>query len=76
MCDISVPAFTQILENPHTTAQWLSDPDTGPMLLQISRIYHGEKNAAASETQQNSEPAGAVGGASNASSNSQSPDNT
>ena len=34
-----------MLENPSNTQQWLNDPDTGPMLIQISRIYHAEKHA-------------------------------
>ena len=34
-----------MLENPNNTQQWLNDPDTGPMLIQISRIYHAEKQA-------------------------------
>ncbi|CAG5118123.1 unnamed protein product [Candidula unifasciata] len=36
-------AFLQMLENPLTASQWLSDPETGPLLMQISRIYHSEK---------------------------------
>lgn len=40
----SLLAFLTILENPNSTQQWLSDPDTGPMLIQISRIYHAEKH--------------------------------
>ena len=30
----------------------MNDPDTGPILLQISRIYHTEKNAANEATTQ------------------------
>ncbi|KAK2153379.1 hypothetical protein LSH36_299g03002 [Paralvinella palmiformis] len=40
----SILAFLTILENPNSTQQWLSDPDTGPMLIQISRIYHAERH--------------------------------
>ncbi|XP_059145826.1 ubiquitin-associated domain-containing protein 1-like [Physella acuta] len=36
-------AFLQMLENPITASQWLNDPETGPLLMQISRIYHSEK---------------------------------
>ncbi|BFZ20870.1 hypothetical protein BsWGS_23910 [Bradybaena similaris] len=36
-------AFLQMLENPLSASQWLSDPETGPLLMQISRIYHSEK---------------------------------
>ena len=36
-------AFLMILENPNSTQQWLNDPDTGPMLIQISKIYHTER---------------------------------
>ncbi|ESP04978.1 hypothetical protein LOTGIDRAFT_230032 [Lottia gigantea] len=38
-------AFLQMLENPIAASQWLSDPETGPLLMQISRIYHAEKNS-------------------------------
>lgn len=40
--------------------QWTNDPDTGPLLVQISRIYHAEKHADRSEPEQiqsNNEPA-------------------
>jgi len=33
----------QIAENPTTITNYLNDPDIGNMLLQISRIYHAEK---------------------------------
>ena len=75
-----ITAFLQILDNPNSIGQWLNDPDTGPILLQISRIYHIEKNATmnittASEdtpfvvdvvedTEDTSDDVGAVGGAS------------
>ncbi|CAL1525919.1 unnamed protein product [Lymnaea stagnalis] len=36
-------AFLQMLENPISASQWLNDPETGPLLMQISRIYHSEK---------------------------------
>ncbi|XP_064649916.1 ubiquitin-associated domain-containing protein 1-like isoform X2 [Lineus longissimus] len=42
----SLSAFVSMLDNPATTSHWLNDPETGPMLVQISRIYHAEKNAA------------------------------
>ena len=41
-----------MLEHPHTANQWLSDPETAPLLVQISRIYHAEKH---SEQQQSHE---------------------
>ena len=33
----------QIAENPSSITNYLNDPDIGNMLLQISRIYHAEK---------------------------------
>ena len=33
----------QIAENPATITNYLNDPDIGNMLLQISRIYHAER---------------------------------
>lgn len=42
---ISVSAFLQMLESPFMTQQWLNDPETGPLLVQISRIYHSEKHS-------------------------------
>lgn len=38
-------AFLQMLDSPLATQQWLTDPDTGPLLVQVSRIYHAEKHA-------------------------------
>ncbi|KAL3871497.1 hypothetical protein ACJMK2_039491 [Sinanodonta woodiana] len=38
-------AFIQMLEQPHTASQWLNDPETAPVLIQVSRIYHAEKNS-------------------------------
>lgn len=38
-------AFLHMLENPSSTARWLSDPDTTPVLSQIFRIYHAEKHS-------------------------------
>ncbi|WAR30502.1 UBAC1-like protein [Mya arenaria] len=38
-------AFIQMLEHPHTANQWLSDPETAPLLVHISRIYHAEKHS-------------------------------
>ncbi|XP_061163795.1 ubiquitin-associated domain-containing protein 1-like isoform X2 [Saccostrea echinata] len=38
-------AFLQMLDSPLAAQQWLSDPDTGPLLVQVSRIYHAEKHA-------------------------------
>ncbi|KAK7094832.1 ubiquitin-associated domain-containing protein 1-like [Littorina saxatilis] len=32
-------AFLQMLENPIAANQWLNDPETGPILMQVSRIY-------------------------------------
>ena len=45
-------AFIQMLEQPLSASHWLSDAETGPVLVQVSRIYHAEKN---SEQQQNYE---------------------
>ncbi|RUS83261.1 hypothetical protein EGW08_008984 [Elysia chlorotica] len=36
-------AFLQMLESPVSVSQWLNDPEMGPLLMQISRIYHSEK---------------------------------
>ena len=41
-----------MLEHPLSASHWLSDAETGPVLVQVSRIYHAEKN---SEQQQNYE---------------------
>lgn len=41
----SLIALLQILENPTQTMLWLNDPDTAPMLIAVSRIYHAEKHA-------------------------------
>lgn len=38
-------AFIQMLEHPHTANQWLSDAETAPLLVQVSRIYHAEKHS-------------------------------
>ncbi|KAK3586987.1 hypothetical protein CHS0354_026703 [Potamilus streckersoni] len=38
-------AFIQMLEQPHTASQWLNDAETAPVLIQVSRIYHAEKNS-------------------------------
>lgn len=38
-------AFLLMLESPLTANQWLTDAETGPVLLQVSRIYHAEKNS-------------------------------
>ena len=48
----SISAFIQMLEQPLSASHWLSDAETGPVLVQVSRIYHAEKN---SEQQQNFE---------------------
>lgn len=45
-------AFIQMLEHPLSASHWLSDAETGPVLVQVSRIYHAEKN---SEQQQSYE---------------------
>lgn len=37
-------AFLHMLENGANTMDWLKDPDVGPILLQISRIYTAERN--------------------------------
>ncbi|XP_013418623.1 ubiquitin-associated domain-containing protein 1 [Lingula anatina] len=41
----SILAFLNMLENPASTNHWLNDADTGPMLIQITRIYHAEKHS-------------------------------
>ena len=40
----SVLAFLHMLENGANTMDWLKDPDVGPILLQISRIYTTERS--------------------------------
>ncbi|KAL8613271.1 hypothetical protein ACOMHN_001595 [Nucella lapillus] len=46
-------AFLQMLENPMAANQWLKDPETGPILMQVSRIYQmrldGERPPATSD---------------------------
>ncbi|XP_067948197.1 ubiquitin-associated domain-containing protein 1-like isoform X2 [Watersipora subatra] len=37
-------AFLHMLENGANTMDWLKDPDVGPILLQISRIYTAERS--------------------------------
>ncbi|XP_058998039.1 ubiquitin-associated domain-containing protein 1 [Mustela lutreola] len=32
-------AFEDMLENPLNSSQWMNDPETGPVVLQISRIF-------------------------------------
>nr|XP_015816067.2 ubiquitin-associated domain-containing protein 1 isoform X3 [Nothobranchius furzeri] len=32
-------AFEDMLENPLNSTQWMNDPETGPVMLQISRIF-------------------------------------
>uniref|UniRef100_A0A4W3GCS3 Ubiquitin-associated domain-containing protein 1 n=1 Tax=Callorhinchus milii TaxID=7868 RepID=A0A4W3GCS3_CALMI len=32
-------AFEDMLENPLNSTQWMNDPETGPIMLQISRIF-------------------------------------
>ncbi|XP_075415910.1 ubiquitin-associated domain-containing protein 1 [Tenrec ecaudatus] len=32
-------AFEDMLENPLNSTQWMNDPETGPVLLQISRVF-------------------------------------
>ncbi|CAC5357030.1 KPC2 [Mytilus coruscus] len=36
-------AMIQLLESPLTLHQWLSDPETGPFIVHITRIYHSWK---------------------------------
>lgn len=47
-------AFLQMLENPLAANQWLNDPETGPILMQVSRIYQmrldGERVSSSSNT--------------------------
>lgn len=46
-----ISVMLQIAENPTSITNYLNDPEIGNMLLQISRIYHAEKenmNTAAS----------------------------
>ena len=35
-----------MLDHPLSASHWLSDAETGPVLVQVSRIYHAEKNSA------------------------------
>lgn len=32
-------AFEDMLDSPLSSAQWMNDPETGPVMLQISRIF-------------------------------------
>ena len=34
-------AFEDMLENPSTSSFYINDPETGPVLLQVSRIVQG-----------------------------------
>lgn len=34
-------AFQEMLENPSANGHYITDPETGPVLLQISRIVQG-----------------------------------
>ncbi|XP_027622081.1 ubiquitin-associated domain-containing protein 1 [Tupaia chinensis] len=36
---VSCLAFEDMLENPLGSTQWMNDPETGPVMLQISRIF-------------------------------------
>ena len=47
----------QIAESPGSISSYLNDPEIGNMLLQISRIYHAEKDSVArsSENRRESE---------------------
>ncbi|XP_074599336.1 kip1 ubiquitination-promoting complex subunit 2 isoform X2 [Brevipalpus obovatus] len=36
-------AFLQLIEEPNSTTKWLSDVETAPVITQIFRIYHSEK---------------------------------
>lgn len=38
LCCLST-AFEDMLENPLNSTQWMNDPETGPVMLQISRIF-------------------------------------
>lgn len=42
--DPSRLVMLKISENPNSIANYLNDPDIGNMLLQISRIYHAERD--------------------------------
>ncbi|GAB1607424.1 ubiquitin-associated domain-containing protein 1-like [Argonauta hians] len=61
-------AFILMLESPLTANQWLSDAETGPVLLQVSRIYHAEKNSNKALASQNSLGLGASTSSSSSSS--------
>ncbi|PVD28177.1 hypothetical protein C0Q70_10763 [Pomacea canaliculata] len=37
-------AFLQMLESPLAASQWLNDPETGPILMQVLRIYQMRLN--------------------------------
>lgn len=39
-----VLVMLKISENPSSITNYLNDPDIGNMLLQISRIYHAERD--------------------------------
>ena len=34
-------AFEDMLENPSSSTYYINDPETGPVLLQVSRIVQG-----------------------------------
>lgn len=39
VCVCACAAFEDMLENPLNSTQWMNDPETGPVMLQISRIF-------------------------------------
>lgn len=39
VCVYVCAAFEDMLENPLNSTQWMNDPETGPVMLQISRIF-------------------------------------
>jgi len=41
----------QLLESPLSLHQWLSDPETGPFIVHITRIYHSWKYSSESESE-------------------------
>lgn len=42
-------AMIQLLESPLSLHQWLSDPETGPFIVHITRIYHSWKYSSESD---------------------------
>ena len=45
-------AFLQLIEEPNSTTKWLSDVETAPVITQIFRIYHSEKQISEEDSMQ------------------------